>query len=100
MRMIGSRRVRAGLGIVAGAVALVALAGSPAAASPLFTGGGRGLSAPAAIQGAFEDGQNTAQSVGFYGACTVVGDPAVFETFNHPYFGHVFFAEVTVDCQR
>jgi hypothetical protein len=100
MNVNWNRRFGAGLTVVAGAVAVVALTGSPAAASPLFTGGGRGLTAQVAIQSAVEDAQNTAQSVGFYGACAIVGEPAIFETRNDPNFGHVFRAQVDVSCRR
>jgi len=99
MRVKRGRRLGASLGVAAGAAALVALAGSPAVASPLFDGGGRGPTAEVAIQSAFEDAQITAQSVGFYGQCTVVGAPAIFETRNDPNFGHVFRAQVAVSCQ-
>jgi hypothetical protein len=58
------RRAGLGLAVAAGAMALVALAASPAAASPLFCGGGRGLTADVAIQGAFWDAQGSAQAEG------------------------------------
>jgi hypothetical protein len=92
------RRAGAGLVVAAGATALVMLVASPATASPLFCGAGRGLTAANAIQGAFDDAQVTAQSEGFYGACTVSGEPQVFETFNDPNFGHLFRAQLTVSC--
>jgi hypothetical protein len=81
-------------------LALVALAGSPAAASPVFDGASRSLTIDGAIQGAFGDAEITAQSVGFYGPCTIVGEPAIFESFNDPYFGHVFRAHVRITCLR
>ena len=84
---------------MAGSVALVGLIASPALASPLFDGGGRGLTAHVAIQSALEDAQVTAQSVGFFGSCTIVGEPQVFETVNDPNFGHVFRAQVTASCE-
>jgi hypothetical protein len=84
--------------MAAGAAALVLLAASPASASPLFCGAGRGLTAENAIQGAFDDAQSSAQSVGFYGACSIVGEPQVFETVNDPNFGHLFRAQVFVSC--
>jgi len=34
-----------------------------------------------------------------YGACTIV-DQRVFETFTDPYFGHLFFAQITADCSN
>jgi hypothetical protein len=93
------RRAGAGLTVAAGATALMMLAASPATASPLFCGAGRGLTAQNAIQGAIDDAQTSAQSVGFYGACTLSGEPQVFETFNDPNFGHIFRAQVNVTCQ-
>ena len=38
--------------------------------------------------------------MGFYGACTIVGEPQVFETFNDPNFGHVFRAQVQATCEQ
>lgn len=93
------RRAGAGLTVAAGATAVVMLAASPAMASPLFCGAGRGPTAQNAIQGAFDDAQTSAQSEGFYGTCTMSGEPQVFETFNDPNFGHIFRAQVTVSCQ-
>ena len=90
---------RARLVAAAGATALVMLVASPATASPLFCGAGRGLTAQNAVQGAFEDAQTSAQSEGFYGACTLAGEPQIFEVFNDPYFGHIFRAQVTVSCE-
>jgi hypothetical protein len=77
----------------------VMLVASPAAASPLFCGAGRGLTAENAVQGAFDDAQNSAQSEGFYGACTSSGEPQIFETFDDPNFGHIFHAQVNVTCE-
>jgi hypothetical protein len=94
-----SRRA-SGAGVAAGAMALVALMASGAAASPLFCGASRGLTADVAIQGAVDDARNSAQSEGFYGPCTLADDPQIFETFNDPYFGHIFRASVTVTCER
>jgi hypothetical protein len=92
-------RWSAGAGL-AGAMALVMLVASPATASPLFCGAGRGLTAQSAIQGAFEDARNSAQSEGFHGACAVAGEPQIFEVLDDPYFGHLFRAQVTVSCER
>jgi hypothetical protein len=101
MKSCWSPRVRVGLGVVAGATALVLQAApSSAATSPVFDGGGRGTTAELAIQSAFEDAQVTAQSVGFYGTCTIVGEPQVFETLNDPNFGHVFRAQVQATCEQ
>jgi hypothetical protein len=98
MKVNRGRRAGLGLAAAAGAMALVALAASPAAASPLFCGAGRGLTAQVAIQGAFWDAQGSAQSEGFYGECTVVGEPQIFESFDDPYFGHIYRAQLTVSC--
>jgi len=100
MKLSWSAGARAGVGAAAGVMALVVSAAPTAAASPIFDGGGRGTTAQIAIQSAFEDAQVTAQSVGFYGACTIVGEPQIFETFNDPNFGHVFRAQVQATCAR
>ncbi|MFF5288974.1 hypothetical protein [Paractinoplanes globisporus] len=94
-----SWRTGTGLAASAGATALVMLVASPATASPLFCGAGRGLTAQVAVQGALDDAQNSAQSEGFYGPCTLSGEPQIFEVFDDPYFGHIFRAQVTVTCQ-
>ena len=59
----------------------------------------RGLTAEVAVDGAFDDARNSAQSEGFYGACSLVGEPQIFEVFDDPYFGHIFRAQVTVSCE-
>ena len=84
---------------MAGSLALVVVLASVAVASPLFDGGGRGPTDEVAIQSAFDDARITAQSVGFYGECTIAGEPQVFETFNDPNFGHVFRAQVSISCE-
>ncbi|MFI5893742.1 hypothetical protein ACIA5D_26925 [Actinoplanes sp. NPDC051513] len=94
-----SRRAGAGLAAAGGATALVMLVASPATASPLFCGAGRGLTAQVAVQGAVDDAQSSAQSEGFYGPCALSGEPQIFEVFDDPYFGHLFRAQVTVTCQ-
>jgi hypothetical protein len=99
MNLRWSRHTGAGIATAAGAAALVMLVASPATASPLFCGAGRGLTAEVAVQGAFDDAQNSAQSEGFYGACTLSGEPQIFEVFNDPTFGHIFRAQVTVTCE-
>jgi hypothetical protein len=93
------RRTGAGAVVAAGATALVMMVASPAMASPLFCGAGRGLTAENAVQGAFDDARNSAQSEGFYGACTLSGEPQIFETFDDPNFGHIFRAQVNVSCE-
>ncbi len=100
MNLKWSRPTSAALGAAAGVVALVVLPASTAAASPVFDGASRGPTAAVAIQGALEDAQVTAQSVGFYGACTIVGEPQVFEVFNDPNHGHTFRAQVQATCEQ
>ena len=100
MKARWSRRFGAGLGISAGALAVVMLFASPAMASPLFCGGARGLTAPVAVQGALDDAQTSAQSEGFYGACSIVDEPQIFEVCDDPNFGHIFRAQVTVSCEN
>jgi hypothetical protein len=80
-------------------MAMGALAASPAAASPVFDGAGRGPTAEYAVLSALGDAQITAQSVGFYGDCTIVGEPQIIETFNDPHRGHIFRAQVRAVCQ-
>ncbi len=65
--------------------------------STVFTGGGRGLTADVAIQGAIDDAEVSASSEGLYD-CALVGDPQVFEVFDDPIFGHVFYAQVDMAC--
>jgi hypothetical protein len=99
MKRKWGRLAGSGLGVVAGSMTLVMLLGSPAAAaSPVVCGAARGLTSSNAIQGAIDDAQVTAQSLGFYGTCTLTADPQVFESFNDPYFGHIFHAQVTATC--
>lgn len=93
------RRAGAGLVVAAGATALVMMVASPAMASPLFCGAGRGPTAEYAVQSAVDDAQVSAQSVGFYGPCTISGEPQIIETFDDPNFGHVFRAQVNVSCE-
>ena len=99
MKLIRGRQAGAGLGVAAGAMAIVALAASPAAATSLvFCGASRGLTAQNAIDGALDDARTSAESMGFYGECTLVEPPAIFETWTDPYFGHLFRASVQVTC--
>ncbi len=100
MNLFSRRRAGAALAVAAGAVALSVFAASPAAASPLFCGAGRGLTADVAIWSALDDASNSAQSMGFYGACTIVGQPEIFEVFNDPYRGHIFRAQLNATCAR
>lgn len=86
------------LAVTAGSLAFVVLAASPAAASPLFCGSGRGKTAETAINKAFYDAENAAQSEGYYGECTVVGEILVWET-DDPYAGHIFRAGVNLTCE-
>jgi hypothetical protein len=90
---------RFGFPLITGAAAATALmlAASTANASDLWCGGGRGLTADAAINRAIEDAKVSASSVGQFN-CELVGEPQVFETFNDPNFGHIFRAQVTLSC--
>ncbi|WP_144126801.1 hypothetical protein [Catellatospora sichuanensis] len=93
------RRVTAAVGVAAAAAALLAAAAVPAMADTAkeFTGGGRGPTAASAIQAAAWDAEASAGAEQLY-TCVQTGQPGVWEVFDHPYFGHVFFAEVTVSC--
>jgi hypothetical protein len=98
LRTVG-RRTGATLAVTAAVVSSLALA-SPASADSngmLFTGGGRGLTADVAIRRAIDDATVSAGAYQLY-TCTPVGRPQVFETFNDPYFGHVFRAQADVFC--
>jgi hypothetical protein len=94
-----SRGVGSALAVAAGSMALALLAASPASASPIFCGAGRGLTAESAIWGAMEDAQGSAQSMGFYGACTLTDAPFIAEVKNDPLRGNFFRASVTVTCE-
>jgi hypothetical protein len=63
----------------------------------VFTGAARGPTPEVAIQGAIWDAENSAASMYLY-TCTPVGEPSVFEVFNHPYYGHTFLAQADVSC--
>lgn len=98
-----NRRWRVGAVLtVAGSVTLLGLVASPAAASDTFLadGAGRGPTAEVAVRSALGDAQTTAQSVGFFGECTIVGEPRIIETLDDPNFGHVFRAGVVASCER
>jgi hypothetical protein len=97
LRTVG-RRTGAPLAVIAVVVSL--LGASSATAAPdgmLFTGGGRGLSADAAIRRAIDDAVISASAYQLFD-CTLVGEPQVFESTNDPNFGHIFRAEATVSC--
>ena len=100
MNQNSSRSIRAGLGVAAGAAALLVALAPTASASPLFCGAGRSLTADGAVNAALDDAQTSAQSMGFYGACTIVGEPQIFETFNDPNYGHIFRAQVNATCEE
>lgn len=92
-----ARRFRIASTMGAAAVAVLVLGASTADASSLWCGAGRGLTAENAIQGAIDDATVSASGVGEF-TCELVGEPQVFETFNDPYFGHLFRAQVTMSC--
>lgn len=80
------------------AAALLAVSATPAAATAKqFTGGGRGTTAATAIQSATWDAEASAGAEQLY-TCVPYGEPSVWESFNDPYYGHVFRAEVTLSC--
>jgi len=94
-----SRGAGSSLTLAAASTALVLLAASPAAASPVFCGAGRGPTAEVAIWSAIDDAQGSAQSMGFYGACTLTAEPFIGEVKNDPLRGTFFRASVTVTCE-
>src|SRR5688572_7316125 len=99
MKARWARRGGLGLAMTAGATAMMMVFATPALASPLFCGAGRGPTAAVAIDAALDDARTSAQSEGFYGDCTIVGEPEVFETFNDPNYGHVFRAQLNASCE-
>ncbi|GAB4059847.1 hypothetical protein [Catellatospora paridis] len=100
-RSLIKRRAGAAVGVVAAAAALLVATVAPAMAGTAkeFTGGGRGLTPASAIQAAAWDAEASASAEQLY-TCVQSGEPGVWEVFDHPYFGHVFFAEVTVSCTQ
>lgn len=95
-----SRGVGCSLALASGAMVCALLAASPAAAaSPVFCGAGRGPTAEVAIWSALDDAQGSAQSMGFYGGCTLTAPPFIGEVKNDPLRGTFFRASVTVTCE-
>lgn len=94
-----TRILRGGFLTAAAVAALVATtAPAMASGSALYCGAARGLTADNAVQGAVDDARNSASGDGRF-QCELVGEPQIFETFDDPYFGHVFRASVTMECQ-
>ena len=100
MKLSISRAAGAGIGIAAGTMAVLVGVAPTAAASPLFCGAGRGPTAEVAVQSALDDARSSAQSMGFYGDCTIVGEPEIFETSNDPNHGHIFRAQLNATCEE
>lgn len=98
MRLIRKRR-GALLAVAAGSMALVTFTATSAAASMEFCGAGRGPTAQVAIDSALDDARNSAQSVGLYGPCAIVGEPDVAEYPNDPNYGHIFRASLIASCE-
>ncbi|WUH98368.1 hypothetical protein OHR68_33460 [Spirillospora sp. NBC_00431] len=86
---------------VASALALAFLGSTAAAAadSVLVDGGGYGTTRPIAIDAALDDARATAQSIGYYGPCVIVGDPQVFFDPADPY-GRFYRAQVQAQCEE
>lgn len=91
------RRIGAPLTVIGASAAAMALFASSASAAGFYCGAARGLTAEVAIQGAIDDAQNSASGDGLFN-CELIGEPQVFESFNDPYFGHIFRAQVNMDC--
>jgi hypothetical protein len=98
MRSKVSGRGAAALGSIAGAMVMVLLGAGPAAATTLFCGGGRGPTAESAVQSALDDARTSAQSMGLYGECTIVGEPFLQHVTGDPYRGDFFRAGVNATC--
>ncbi|MEU0933711.1 hypothetical protein [Embleya sp. NPDC005971] len=94
-----STRLTRGALFVAGLVAALLSAGAPAMASgtALYCGGGMGPTADIAVRAAVEDARESARTDGHY-SCEAADAPQVFEVFDDPYRGHVFYASVTMNC--
>ncbi|MFG2004992.1 hypothetical protein ACGFNU_38195 [Spirillospora sp. NPDC048911] len=95
--MLSRRMTRGALLAVGSAAALVAAAGPSLASGALYCGAGRGLTRDVAIQSAIDDANVSASSDGRF-HCVLDGEPQVFEVFDDPYFGHIFRASVTMNC--
>lgn len=93
-----TRILRGGFLTAAAVAALVATAAPAMASSALYCGAARGLTADNAIQGAIDDARTSASGDGRF-QCELVGEPQIFETFDDPYFGHIFRASVTMECE-
>jgi hypothetical protein len=93
------RRTSVSLAVCGTAVCVLAVAPQAVAgpSSTVFTGAARGLTVEVAVQGAIDDAVTSASAEQLY-TCTPVGQPRVFETFNDPFFGHVYRAEADVSC--
>lgn len=94
-----STRPTRGALFVAGLAAALLSAAAPAMASgtALYCGAGRGPTADIAVQGAIEDARGSARTDGRY-SCEPADPPQIFEVFDDPYRGHVFYASVTMNC--
>src|SRR5262245_6577376 len=97
LRTHTTRRIGITLATGAAAVSALALAAPPANASTHWSSAGRGFTAAVAIQGAMDDARVMGAGEGQL-SCELVGEPQVFEVFNDPNLGHVFYAQVTMAC--
>ncbi|OPC77315.1 hypothetical protein B4N89_43110 [Embleya scabrispora] len=94
-----STRPSRGALLVAGLAAALLSAAAPAMASgtAAYCGGGMGPTADIAVRSAIEDAQDSARTDGRH-SCEPADAPQVFEVFDDPYRGHVFYASVTLNC--
>ncbi|WP_067459856.1 hypothetical protein [Actinomadura macra] len=70
-----------------------------AAGSVLVDGGGYGPTRQTALDAALEDAHATAQSIGYYGPCTTIGEPQVFFDPADPY-GRYYRAQLQANCEE
>ncbi len=91
------RRIGTPLTVATASAAALMLFASSASAAGFYCGGGRGPTANVAIQRAIDDARTSASGDGLF-SCELIGEPQVFESFNDPYFGHIFRAQVNMDC--
>ncbi|TMR04734.1 hypothetical protein ETD83_08080 [Actinomadura soli] len=79
-------------------VAFLASTAAAPAGSVLVDGGGFGPTRPTALDAALDDARATAQSIGYYGPCVIVGDPQVFFDPADPY-GRFYRAQLQASCE-
>lgn len=98
MLRMSKRRAGVAFALGAGATALMMFAASPASASLIFCGGGRGPTPEAAVDAALWDAKTSAESMGFYGPCTIIGEPVVGKGSNP--WAEFYRASLNATCEQ